>query len=112
MKKKELIKNLSFLNLNIQKLQIFAKKGIELRELCSYLENNYQSKSRIWASYGSYSRTIFQKQCKYENINYPFSNNHINIKNLFALCLKLNSEVKIEKACEMLSIKKEFLEIQ
>lgn len=54
-------------------------------EVCETLKNTYKTNERVWASYGNYDKNQFLRQCLRENVQYPFSNQHINIKTLVAL---------------------------
>ena len=80
------------------------KKGISFEKACALLEREFGSRKRIWASYGDYDRTIFQRQCEVRSVDYPFSGSHINIKSLFALFYALPYEVGMPRALEMLGL--------
>ncbi len=82
-------------------------KGISLKEGCEILEKKYLSKSRIWASYGAYDLNQFNKECLKKNINYPFSQNHINVKTLFYLKNKLKKEVGMAEALNISNLELE-----
>ena len=55
-------------------------KGIPLPDACQILRKKYDSKNRVWASYGQYDKNMFEKECTNKHINYPFGGLHINIK--------------------------------
>jgi inhibitor of KinA sporulation pathway (predicted exonuclease) len=84
--------------------EMLDKEGISFKEACSILKKEYLSQSRAWASFGAYDFKQFQRQCAAMNISYPFSPSHINVKTLFALKMKLNHELGMAGALEMLSI--------
>jgi inhibitor of KinA sporulation pathway (predicted exonuclease) len=63
-----------------------------------YLRNNYNSKKVAWGSWGNYDRKMFQNQCSSRGESYPFSDTHINVKNLFALGRGLEREVGMAEA--------------
>ena len=58
--------------------------GIPFREACALLEKEYDSRTLIWSSWGDYDRKMFQQQCESFGVEYPFSEQHINLKKLFA----------------------------
>ncbi len=81
-----------------------VEHGIAFSEACKTLRKNYLSKERIWASYGDYDRSQFQKQCQSRSITYPFSNRHINVKSLLAVIYVLPREVGMAQALELLNL--------
>ena len=80
--------------------------AITFEELCTILEKRFLSRDKALFTYGSFPRTIFQKNCKINGMNYPFSANYVNLKNMLPLFFKLNTELKLEKAIENFNIKK------
>ncbi|HUY00892.1 MAG TPA: 3'-5' exonuclease [Candidatus Deferrimicrobium sp.] len=78
--------------------------GISLKDACSILEKEFLTKERTWASWGDYDREKFKRECESKNIKYPFGPRHINIKNLFAIEIKLAKEVDLEVAMNMLKL--------
>lgn len=81
--------------------------GISLREACYILEHTYNSKNRLWASYGDYDRKQFRRQCQIQDIEYPFGDGHINVKSLFAVVHNLSREVPLDKAMDLLGFPQE-----
>jgi inhibitor of KinA sporulation pathway (predicted exonuclease) len=57
--------------------------GVPLVDACTRLKKEYDSKNRMWASYGNYDKNIFERNCKELGIGYPFGNAHLNIKGVF-----------------------------
>lgn len=78
--------------------------GISFKDACDILVNEYDSKKYMWASYGHYDKSQFGIQCKRENIEYPFSKTHINVKSLFALKYSLKRDVGMTKALKLLDM--------
>jgi inhibitor of KinA sporulation pathway (predicted exonuclease) len=78
--------------------------GVSFNDACNILVNEYNSKKYIWGSYGQYDKNQFAIQCKRENIEYPFSNAHINIKLLFALKYSLKRDIGMDKALKFLNM--------
>ena len=62
------------------------------------------SKNVIWASYGDYDRKIFTAQCEREGVEYPFSDEHLNIKSLFAFKQQLKQAIGMARALKMLKL--------
>jgi inhibitor of KinA sporulation pathway (predicted exonuclease) len=60
-------------------------QGMSFREACAYIQKEYKTRQRVWASYGDYDRQQFERQCALSNVPYPFSPTHLNIKTLFTL---------------------------
>lgn len=78
--------------------------GIPFSEACQYLKNFHRSKKVTWASWGDYDRRQFERQCKRENIPYPFGPTHLNVKNLFALVKELGRECGMSEALQRLEM--------
>ncbi len=78
--------------------------GISFNDACSILVNEYETKKYVWASYGFFDRNQFEIQCERENVQYPFSYSHINVKILFALVNSLRRQVGMADALKILKI--------
>lgn len=64
--------------------EMLDEKGIPFADACQMVQDAYQTENRLWLSWGNYDRKMFMKQCERREIEYPFSDNHCNLKNLFA----------------------------
>jgi len=84
--------------------EMIDEQGIPLKEACNILFEQYNSKKRIWASYGGYDARMFEKDCKSHKIKYPFGKKHINVKTWFALRHNLTKEIGMARALEHLEI--------
>ena len=62
--------------------QADVDKGISFEDACNILRKKYNSKNRLWSSYGKYDDNIFQRECAKKNVKYPFGSFHINIKGI------------------------------
>jgi len=82
--------------------ELLDTKGISLKEACNILFTDYNSKKRVWASYGDYDRRMVEKDCNAHSIKYPMGHKHINVKSWFALKHKLNKEIGMAKALKLL----------
>lgn len=78
--------------------------GISFKDACEILVNEYNSKTYVWGSYGYYDKNQFGFQCVRDNVEYPFSKAHINVKQLFALKYSLRKDVGMKKALKLLNI--------
>jgi inhibitor of KinA sporulation pathway (predicted exonuclease) len=84
--------------------EMLDEEGIPLKEAYKILLDVYNSKKRVWASFGDYDRRMFEKDCKAHNLKYPFSKKHINVKTLFALKQKLKKEIGMARGLAHLKI--------
>ncbi len=78
--------------------------GVSFSDACSILVNKYDTKRYVWSSYGNYDKNQFEIQCERENVEYPFSHSHINVKILFALVNSLRGQVGMADALKILNI--------
>jgi inhibitor of KinA sporulation pathway (predicted exonuclease) len=75
--------------------------GLSFVEACALLEDAYKSQTRVWASWGNYDRQIFQQQCASFQVDYPFSNRHINLKKHFGRYHNNGRQVGMARALDM-----------
>ena len=85
--------------------QELVETGIRFREACLKLEDEYQSKKRVWASYGDFDRRQFERECRLKQVPYPFGSRHLNVKTHFAIKHRLNEEIDMDKALALLGLK-------
>ena len=78
-----------------------VEHGMPFKRACQILRKHYDSRARVWASYGDFDRRQFETQCAEQGIPYPFGRNYINIKTLFALMHNLPHEVGMDKALQI-----------
>ena len=79
-------------------------RGITFTEACEILRREYQTRERVWASFGDYDRTMFQKQCEATGVPYPFGPRHLNVKTLFAIGRGLPHEVGTAEALALTGV--------
>jgi len=84
--------------------QELVETGIGFREACLKLEDEYQSKKRVWASYGDFDRRQLERECRLKKVPYPFGSRHLNIKTLFAIKHRLPEEIEMNKALALLGL--------
>lgn len=70
-------------------------------------ETRYDTKHRVWASWGDYDKHMFEKCCKFFGTSYPFSDSHINVKTVFAEKMGLKNGVGMAKALKIAGIELE-----
>lgn len=81
-----------------------VKDGMLLDEAVQILEREYQSRYRLFASWGDYDRNQFQHNCRQYELNYPFGPTHLNIKNLMSVAYGLPRELGIDEALNQLGM--------
>ena len=64
--------------------ELIAREGMGFDAACSILEADYNARNRLWASWGMYDHSIFREQCKTQDVRYPFSKKHCNLKRVFS----------------------------
>lgn len=79
------------------------KEGITFQEACNILQTKYNAKEFTWASFGGYDYRQLKKECKSNNIDFPVSENHINVKELLAKKKNIK-KVGMSKALRILDI--------
>jgi inhibitor of KinA sporulation pathway (predicted exonuclease) len=80
------------------------KEGIDLSDACEILKDEYNSKKRMWVSWGDYDRVAFERECKYKGIPYPFGRTHTNLKEWFAFIYGLKQAPGVSNALKKLDI--------
>ena len=78
--------------------------GVTFTEACEVLRREYQTRERVWASFGDYDRTMFQKQCEATGVPYPFGPRHLNVKTLFAIGRGLPHEIGAAETVALMGV--------
>lgn len=86
--------------------ELFDKAG-SLTDAARVLKNEYDSKNRLWASWGDYDRRQFERVCKDRKVGYPFGPSHLNVKSLFAVAFGNSRECGLDEACRQLGLSME-----
>jgi inhibitor of KinA sporulation pathway (predicted exonuclease) len=79
--------------------------GIPFADAIKILKEEYKAHRNVFASWGDYDRRSFEKNCRWNNVEYPFSNLHLNVKALFAATYGHSGGMS--KCCAELGIKLE-----
>lgn len=58
--------------------------GMTFEAACEILRTAYDTPHYLWASWGDYDRRMVKWQCDTFDVRYPFSKQHLNIKQLYA----------------------------
>lgn len=83
--------------------EMFTHAG-SLADAVKILKNDYQSKDRLWASWGDYDRRQFERVCADQGVGYPFGPSHLNVKSLFAAATGSAHEMGLDGACRSLGL--------
>lgn len=81
-----------------------AKRGIRFDHARNRLAKNFGTKRKIWGAWGEGDRIEFEQECQNWNVEYPFSNQFINISTLFSLYYGFNKKINLEKALTLLGL--------
>ncbi len=93
--------------------KVVDNKGIPLWQACEKLVSDYNSKNRIWGSWGAYDRRQFEKQIyqylrvgdAVERLKFPFTQQYwCNIKLDFQINFGMNKQLGMDGALEMLGL--------
>ena len=76
--------------------------GVPFWTAIARLRTEFRPDINMWASYGDYDRQAFERQCRNEGVEYPFNNNHINVKALFAF--RFGGHAGTGHACKKLQL--------
>jgi len=64
--------------------ELLDAEGIFFEKACERVRTQYNGHYHTWASYGDYDRNMMKRQCLFRKVDYPLSQDHINVKELFA----------------------------
>lgn len=84
--------------------QAQVEQGVTFAEACQILKEEYATQARVWGSWGKYDQRMFEEQCASFLVEYPFSQQYINLKQLFKKQYDLQRPIGMEKALEMLQL--------
>jgi inhibitor of KinA sporulation pathway (predicted exonuclease) len=78
-------------------------KGLSFQDACARVRD-HGGTNITWASYGYYDQKQFRKECAQKDVKYPFSDRHINVKNLAAIAYNLPVEVGMPEMADKMGI--------
>ena len=82
-------------------------QGLSLAEACRILEQEYHARDCLWASFGDFDRKQLESECRAKGVTYPFSDTHLNVKNLLAIVYRLAREVELDQVLDLLGFEME-----
>lgn len=83
--------------------EMFSTAGT-LADAVRTLKTEFRSQDRLWASWGDYDRRQFERDCRSQNVGYPFGSRHLNVKSLFAAAIGSRHEIGLDAAYERLGL--------
>lgn len=83
----------------------FANADLTFAKACKYLENTYGTLHKPWASWGDFDRHMFERQCKLEDVPYPFADTHLNLRVLYSLMTGQSKRVSVPAALDQIHVK-------
>ncbi|WP_299709254.1 3'-5' exonuclease [uncultured Tenacibaculum sp.] len=83
---------------------LLDKEGISFKEACRQIREDYNAKEYVWASYGAYDLKMIKNQCKIRGVEYPLSQEHVNVKEFFTEVKGLRRKVGMKGALHILDI--------
>ena len=92
-------------NLTTLSAEMLDTEGILFDEACQMMVDDFQSDQRLWGSWGSFDRRIFQEQCAFSNVTYPFSDKYVNIKTLYSKLYNNRQPIGMRGALDQLELK-------
>jgi len=84
--------------------EMLDKEGISFEKACIILQQEFDSLQYTWASYGAYDQKMMTAQCKTFDVPYPLSQDHINVKKLFAEKKGLTKKIGMNGALHILNM--------
>lgn len=84
--------------------QMIDDEGISFDEACQLKRSEYNGYQYTWASYGDYDINMMKRQCQIKGVDYPLSEDHINVKLLFSKVKGLRGKVGMSGALKALNI--------
>lgn len=84
--------------------QFQVDQGMLLADAFQTLQTEFNSKERLFVSWGDFDRNLFTRNANDYGLTYPFGARHLNLKNCFALLHGLPSELSVGKALDYLEM--------
>ncbi|MCX8524215.1 exonuclease domain-containing protein [Chryseobacterium formosus] len=82
--------------------EMLDDEGILLENALDILREKYSPEDLTWASYGNYDLSMLKEQTRKFNVDYPLSDDHINVKTLFAQLHPIRKSVGMDRALKEL----------
>lgn len=81
------------------------EKGMTLKDAFLEISNKYNLKNSFWGSWGIYDNKHLINECEIKQIDFPFSDNHIDLQKYFSDFNNKKRLYSVENALELLSLK-------
>ncbi|KKN37562.1 hypothetical protein LCGC14_0762470 [marine sediment metagenome] len=81
-----------------------VKIGMPFENACNKLAKEFGTRNRIWASWGDYDRSHFERECRSKKARYPFSKSHINASVLFTMMKGNKKKTSVGNALSALGL--------
>lgn len=82
-----------------------VKSGMPFKDACNKIVKDFGTKNRVWASYGTGDRKMFESECILKQAIYPFNDCHIDVSILFHLKYFIKDRMSLEVALEKIGKK-------
>lgn len=63
--------------------ELVEEEGISFKQALRILEQDYDTRNRLWGSWGNFDRKFLQTQCRRRDMRYPMSQKHSNLKRVY-----------------------------
>lgn len=78
--------------------------GISFRMACEQMVKELKSNEIPWYSWGDYDKNQFLRQCREDQVGYPFGAGHTNFRNIFSVMMGLPRELGLVNALKHLNM--------
>jgi inhibitor of KinA sporulation pathway (predicted exonuclease) len=76
--------------------------GMDFADACQVLEQEYQSQTRTWLSWGDYDRQQLERESAAKGVKYPLGTHHVNAKAVFANARNRGTKLGMARALAFL----------
>ncbi|WP_420575061.1 exonuclease domain-containing protein [Kordia sp.] len=84
--------------------EMVAQDGVSFEDAIDILFDEYDSSAYTWASYGAYDRNKVMEECRKKHVDFPFGDQHINVKEEFRRCNGMRRAIGMARALKQLRI--------
>lgn len=87
--------------------ELIDKEGISLQKAMKEIKQRFGSKNKTWFTWGSFDYNFIKGQCEKQNAEFIFTDNIINLADLYAMFSGLSRSRGMKKAMNRLNIEME-----
>lgn len=84
--------------------EMVAQEGVSFEDAIDILFDEYDASAYTWASYGAYDRSKMLEECRKKYVDFPFGDQHINVKEEFRRCNSMRRGIGMARALKQLRI--------